>query len=76
MAQSDLNTTAIEELTTQVQDNEALLTALTNFVINISNDSLLDSLNDILEEAKKTNAYLQIIVGDELIETDGEDMED
>ena len=70
MARSDLNTTAIENLQIQVQDNEDLLTALTNYITKFSNDSMLSALSDILVEIKTSNSYLKSIVGDELIDAE------
>ena len=75
MARSDLNTTAIENLQIQVQDNEDLLTALTNYITKFSNDSMLSALSDILVEIQTSNSYLKSIVGDELIDAEDIDME-
>ncbi len=75
MARSDLNTTAIENLQIQVQDNEDLLTALTNYITKFSNNSMLSALSDILVEIKTSNSYLKSIVGDELIDAEDIDME-
>lgn len=73
MAQPDLQTTAINDLAIQVQDNETLLTTLTNFTVNLLNDNLLDSLNKIVIEMKIMNKHLSIMTNEELIEIDMED---
>ena len=70
---SDLNTTAIENLQIQVQDNEDLLTALTNYITKFSNDSILSILGDMLSEMQITNAHLKNLLGDDLLDPEETD---
>ena len=73
MGKSDLTTTAIKDLEVQVQDNEALLTTLTNYITKFSNDSILSSLDEMLIEIRLTNSYLRSLIGDELVNSEEND---